>query len=78
MCTVLFAFTNNCVKLILYMQIFYIVVQESKNRIFDFYIFQEKQKTKYLLLGVTFIAENQSGLGLVTSKFTLIGVLNFQ
>ena len=52
--------------------------RESKTCIFDFYIFQERQNTNLLLLGVSYIAENQTGLYLVTSKFTVIGVLNFQ
>ena len=46
--------------------------------IFDFYIFQERQETEYFLLGMSYIAESQTGLYLVTSKFTVIGVLNFQ
>ena len=56
----------------------YIVGQESKTCIFDFHIFQERQKTELLLLGVSYIAESQTGLYLVTSKFTAIGVFNFQ
>ena len=56
----------------------YIVIQESKPRIFDFHIFQERQKNKKLLLGVSYIAESQTGLYLVISKLTVIGVLNFQ
>ena len=56
----------------------HIVGRESKTCIFDFHIFQERQKTEYLLLGVSFIAESQTGLYLVTTKFTVIGVLNFQ
>ena len=50
---------------------------ESKTRIFDFHIFQERQK-KQPLLGVSYIAESQTGLNLVTSKFTVIGVLNLK
>ena len=41
--------------------------------------FQERQKTEYILLGVSYIAESQTGLlYLVTSKFTVIGILSFQ
>ena len=36
----------------------YIVGLMSKARIFDFYIFQERQKTEQLLLGVSYIAES--------------------
>ena len=45
---------------------------------FDFHIFQERQKIEKLLLGVSYIAESQIGLYLVTFKFTVIGVLSFQ
>ena len=45
--------------------------------IFDFQIFQERQNTELLLLGVPYIAESQTILYLVTSKFNVIGVLNF-
>ena len=51
---------------------------ESKTRIFDFHIFQERQKNEKLLLEVSYMAESQTGLYLVTSKFNVIGVLNFQ
>ena len=44
----------------------YIVGRESNSRIFDFHIFQERQKTEKLLLGVSYIAESQTGLYLVT------------
>ena len=56
----------------------YMIGRESKTRIFDFQIIQERQKTELLLLGVPYIAESQTGLYLVTSKFNVIGVLNFQ
>ena len=56
----------------------HIVGRESKTCFFDFYIFQEIQKTEWRLLGVSYNAESQTGLYLVTSKFTVIGVLNFQ
>ena len=56
----------------------HIVGWESKTCIFDFYIFQERQKTEKLLLGTSYIAESQTGLYLVASKFTVIDVLNFQ
>ena len=56
----------------------YIVGRESKACMIDFYIFQERQKTELLLLGVSYIAESQTGLYLETFKFTFIGFLNFQ
>ena len=56
----------------------HIVSQESKTCIFDFHICQERQTTEQVLLGVSYIAESQTGLYLVISKFTVIGVLNFQ
>ena len=55
-----------------------IVGRESKPRIFDLLIFQERQKLNKLLLGVSYIAESQTGLYLVKSEFTVIGVLNLQ
>ena len=50
----------------------------QKTRIFEFYFFQERQKAELLLLVVSYIAESQTGLYLVTSRFTVIGALNFQ
>ena len=37
-------------------------VRSQKTRIFDFHIFQERQKTENILLGVSYIAESQAGL----------------
>ena len=36
----------------------HIIGKESKPCIFDFHIFQERQKTEQLLLGVSYIAES--------------------
>ena len=71
-CFLTFSFSHVYTKGLLH-----IVGWESKTCIFDFHIFQERQKTEYLLLGVSYIAESQTGLYLVTSKFTIISVLNF-
>ena len=42
------------------------------------YIIGRESKTCIFVLGVSYIAESQTGLYLVASKFTVIGVLNFQ
>ena len=49
--------------------------QKLVSLIFTFF---RRQKTEQLLLGASYIAESQTGLYLVTSKFTVIGVLHFQ
>ena len=43
-----------------------------------FTFFRRDKKLNNFLQGVTYIAESQTGLYLVTSKFTIIGVLNFK
>ena len=50
----------------------HIVGRESKTRIFDFYIFQERQKTELLLLGVSYIAVSQTGLYLFNYSIALL------
>ena len=49
-----------------------------KNLYLWFSHFSGEAKTEQILLEVSYIAESQTGLYLVTSKFTVIGVLNFQ
>ena len=50
--------------------------QKLESLIFTF--FRRDKKTKLLLIKVSYIAESQIELYLVTSKFTVIGVLNFK
>ena len=50
--------------------------QKLVSLIFTF--FRRDKKTELLLLGVSYIAECQTELYLVKSKFTVIVVLNFQ
>ena len=49
----------------------------SQKLVSRFSHFSEDKKMNNLL-GVSYIAESQTGLYLVTSKFTVNGVLNFQ
>ena len=56
----------------------HVVGRESKTGIFVFYIFSGETKNWINLLGVSYIAESQTGLYLVTCKFTVVGALNFQ
>ena len=53
-------------------------VRSQKLASMIFIFFRRDKRLNNFLLGVAYIAESQTGLYLVTSKFTIIGVWNLQ